>query len=144
MSRSTWKRLRARRFRGMAMVETVIVLPLLLMVLFAIVELGIVFGRWQALSNAAREGARLAIVFRTGCSVAAVDADVAARVEQYAAAVGLAPGDLSVEIVGACGGPDTTTRVTVRSNYDFRVLPNFAESIDPMLELVASSEMRNE
>jgi Flp pilus assembly protein TadG len=128
----------------MAMVETVIVLPALLMVLFAIIELGIVFGRWQALSNAAREGARLAILFRTGCSVATVEADVAARVEQYAATVGIAPADLSVEVVGACGDRDTTTRVTVRSDYDFRVLPSFAERLEPSLEVVASSEMRNE
>lgn len=126
------------------MLETVIVLPLLLLVLFGIIELSVVLGRWQALSNAAREGARLAIVFRTGCDTPAVEAEVQARVEQYAAALGVTAEQLEVDVVGVCGNRDTTSTVTVRSTYTFRVLPGFASGLAPSLELVTSSVMRNE
>jgi Flp pilus assembly protein TadG len=113
-------------------------------VLFGIVELSVLLGRWQALSNAAREGARLAIVFRTGCDTPAVEAEVQARVEHYAAALGVTPEQLEVEVVGACGDRSTTSTVTVRSTYTFRVLPGFARGLAPSLELVTSSVMRNE
>jgi Flp pilus assembly protein TadG len=128
----------------MAMVETVIVLPLLLMVLFAVVEFGIVFGRWQAISNAAREGARLAIVFQTSCDELDVESRVTQRVEEYVAPLGLGPSEIEVEIDGACGPRGSPTIVTVDSTYTFWVLPGFAESVSPSLDLRGRSEMRNE
>jgi Flp pilus assembly protein TadG len=123
------------------MVETVIVLPLLLLVLFGVLELSIVLGRWQALSNAAREGARLAVVFRTGCNEAAVQDEVAARVAQYAATLGVVPD--AVEVEGACGDRDTTSTVTVRSAYDLRVLSRIG-TLAPSLDIEARAVMRNE
>jgi Flp pilus assembly protein TadG len=128
----------------MGMVETVIVLPLLLTVLFGVIELSVVLGRWQALSNAAREGARLAVVFRTDCDETAVQGEVQGRVEQYAATLGMAPGQLDIELVGACGDRDTMSTVIVRSAYQFRVLSNLSAGLAPSLDLVASSVMRNE
>ena len=43
---------------GAAMLEMIIVLPVLLLVLFGILEMGLAFARYQVVSNAAREGAR--------------------------------------------------------------------------------------
>jgi len=134
----------ARRHRGMSMVETVIVLPLLLTVLFGVVELSIALGRWQALSNAAREGARLAVVFRTGCDETDVESEVRSRVEGYAATLGMSPASLAVDVDGACGDRDSLSTVTVSSTYEFRVLSALAEGLSPSLELVARSVMRNE
>jgi len=128
----------------MAMVETVIVLPVLLMVLFAIVEFSIVFGHWQALSNAAREGARLAIVFDSSCEQTDVESRVRQRVEEYVAPLGIEPGEVEVEITGACGSRGSLTTVTADSTYTFRVLPGFAEGLVPSLDLRGSSVMRNE
>ena len=48
----------------MAMVEMVFVLPLLLLLVFAIAEFGLMFNRWLTLSNAVREGARGGVVYR--------------------------------------------------------------------------------
>ncbi|NNL67575.1 MAG: pilus assembly protein, partial [Myxococcales bacterium] len=56
-----------------------IVLPVLVMILFAIIEFGIAFQRWQIVTNAAREGARAAVV-RTGTCDAAYLESV---VDQY-------------------------------------------------------------
>lgn len=57
-----------RRFRlfksekGASAVEFAIILPILVTIVFAIIEFGIVYNNWIALTHAAREGARLAAV----------------------------------------------------------------------------------
>jgi len=136
---------RARRGEaGMAMLETVIVLPIVLMLLFAVIEFGIVFGRWQVLSNAAREGARRAVVFRppATCSAGAVKAEVDAAVANYASALGMNVSSGEVALSGACV-PGSST-VTVTHTYDFLFLDRFAPSLTSSLRLVGSSTMRNE
>lgn len=134
----------ARRQGGMAMVEMVIILPVLMMMLFAIAEFGLAFTKWQTLTNAAREGARDAVMFRTGCDAGTVVSEVQATVINYAAAGGVTvtPGDITVS--GACGAVNTDTSVSVGHDYTFRVLPGFASSINPTVNLSASATMRNE
>ncbi len=51
-----------RRVRAAAVVEFAVVLPLLLTILFGIIEYGWVFMVRQTLQTAAREGARLAVL----------------------------------------------------------------------------------
>ena len=58
-----------RRTRGMAMVEMVFVLPLLILLVFAIAQFGLMFSRWLTLSNAVREGARDGVAFAGPCGV---------------------------------------------------------------------------
>ncbi len=53
---------RTERARGAAVVEFAVVLPLLLTILFGIIEYGWVFMVRQALQTAAREGTRIAIL----------------------------------------------------------------------------------
>ena len=126
------------------MVEMVIITPLLLMMIFAIVEFGVMFGRWQTLSNAAREGARTAIVYRSPCDAATVTTEVRTRVKDYAATLGMTIPDASITVTGACGGTNTTSAVNVTSPYSFRVLPGFASAVNPTINLVGTSTMRNE
>ena len=126
------------------MVEFVIILPLLLMIVFAIAEFGIVFGRWQSISNAAREGARTAIVFRTDCVAGDVVDEVRDRVRLYTAPLGISLADEAIAVEGACDGSGTNTTVNVESAYTFLVLPGFASSLSPSVNLVGRSVMRNE
>ena len=58
----TARRRRAQRARGAAVVEFAVVLPLLLTILFGIMEYGWVFMVRQTLQTAAREGARIAVL----------------------------------------------------------------------------------
>jgi Flp pilus assembly protein TadG len=53
---------RSERARGAAVVEFAVVLPLLLTILFGIIEYGWVFMVRQTLQTSAREGARIAIL----------------------------------------------------------------------------------
>jgi Flp pilus assembly protein TadG len=54
--------------KGAAVVEFAVILPLLLLILFGIVEFGFIFYDQALLTNASREGARRAIVYRTDSS----------------------------------------------------------------------------
>ena len=45
--------------RGAAAVEFAIILPVLVMLVFGIVEFGFVFNRWLSMTHAAREGVRV-------------------------------------------------------------------------------------
>jgi Flp pilus assembly protein TadG len=128
----------------MAMVEMVIVLPVLLMILFAIAEFGVVFAQWQTVTNAAREGARDAVMFRVDCDVATVESEVRATVKSYAAAAGITLADGDIGITGACGAVNTDTAVNVSHDYTFSVLPGFASSLNPTVDLSTSATMRNE
>jgi len=126
------------------MVEMVIITPLLLMMIFSIVEFGVMFGRWQTLTNAAREGARTAIVFRAPCNAATVTDEVRTRVRDYASTLGMTLPDAAITVTGACAGVDSTTAVNVTHPYSFRVVPGFASSVNPTINLVGTSTMRNE
>src|SRR5438270_4318584 len=48
--------------RGTAIIETALTLPLLLVVSVGIFEFGRAYQTWQVLTNAAREGARIAVL----------------------------------------------------------------------------------
>jgi Flp pilus assembly protein TadG len=133
-----------KRREGTAMVEAVIVLPLLLMLLFAIAEFGIMFGRYQMLSNAAREGARTAVVFRTSCTAATVETEVRDRVKFYVQPLGISLTDADIAVNGVCGAPSTSSSVTVDFEHPFVALPGLAPSVGPTINLVGTSVMRNE
>jgi Flp pilus assembly protein TadG len=51
-----------KRERGQAMVETAIAIPILLVLMVGIFEVGRAYETWQVLTNAAREGARMAVM----------------------------------------------------------------------------------
>jgi Flp pilus assembly protein TadG len=53
---------RRRGDRGQAVIEMALTLPLLLLVVFGIFDFGFMFQRYEVVTNAAREGARLAVL----------------------------------------------------------------------------------
>ncbi len=55
-------RRRGRREDGAELIELAIVLPILLLVVAAIIDFGFLFQRYEAVTNAAREGARIAVL----------------------------------------------------------------------------------
>ena len=72
-----------RSERGSELIEMALVFPLLLMVVLAIVDFGFMFQRYEVITNAAREGARIAVL--SGYS----STDIQNRVQSYATAGGL-------------------------------------------------------
>jgi Flp pilus assembly protein TadG len=70
--------------RGAELVEFALVFPMLLLVMLGIMDFGFLFQRYEVLTAAAREGARVAIL------PGYTDADVTARVNAYLGTAGLA------------------------------------------------------
>jgi TadE-like protein len=132
-----------RRTRGMAMVEMVFVLPLLILLVFAIAQFGLMFSRWLTLSNAVREGAREGVTFvglKCPADKATVEQRVRDKVEMYGKAGGLPVDPTKVNVTNACAG--SGTQLTVDYTYNFPITIPFAPL--PDVPLFYSSTMRNE
>jgi hypothetical protein len=93
---------------GMAALEAALVLPLLLLVVFAIVELGLGFARLQIVQNAAREGARAAVLFRPTCSESIVKGAATTAVQRFSNTLGM----------GTLPAPTVTPSGTVPAGQD--------------------------
>ncbi len=126
------------------MIEFIFVLPLLLLLVFGIMEFSILFSRLQTVSNAAREGARDAIVFRATCNAGTVASDVRGTVQNYATSGGITIDDADITVTGACGGSGNDATVQVVSTYDFQVVGGFIPGLAPSVDITGTSVMRNE
>jgi len=105
--------------RGAELIEFAIVTPLLLLLVFGIADFGLMFQRYEVLTNAAREGARVAALPTYG------SADVTNRVTQYLAGSGVTGATTTyltpapVNVGGAC---ITLRGATVTYDYSFIAL----------------------
>lgn len=99
------------RARAAAVVEFAVVLPLLLTILFGIIEYGWVFMVRQTLQTAAREGARIAVL---QTSVDPYD-NVIARVARVMAPTGLSTYSIKMEHADALD-PVETVQVSIPYN----------------------------
>jgi Flp pilus assembly protein TadG len=68
-----------RSERGAELIEFALILPMLLLIMLGIVDFGFMFQRYEVLTNAAREGARIAVL--PGYTTEDVEARVCAYVE---------------------------------------------------------------
>jgi Flp pilus assembly protein TadG len=95
------------------MVEAAVVLPVLCLVLFAIVQLGMTFNNYLTLTDAVRAGARRAAVSRQAAD------PVGATVSQVqTAASDLSPSSLTVSVTSTwTPGAD----VTVKATYPYSI-----------------------
>jgi Flp pilus assembly protein TadG len=102
-----------REERGQTMAEFAIVLPILVVLLFAIVQFGILFNNYVTLTDATRAGARAAAVARQSDNP--VDAaDSAVR----ASGADLNQGSLGVSVSSAW---DPGSPVTVQATYPYSI-----------------------
>lgn len=141
---------RGRDERGQALLEMAFTLPLLLLVCVGILEFGRAYQTWQVLTNAAREGARLAVL--PGMD----DDTVTARVKEYMtsgqlpkAAIAAINIDRTQTVSIGAGSTTSASQVTVTYPFDFVVLDPIARLATGQggatsLNMVASATMRNE
>src|SRR4051794_40752447 len=106
-----------RRDDGAALMETAFVLPLLLFVSVAIIEFGRAFQTWQVVTNAAREGARVAVL------PGITDDAIRTRVQDYMQMGITSPGSATITIDRATtvsiGGAATASASRVQVDYPF-------------------------
>ena len=139
---------RWRSEEGAQLVEFALVLPLLLLLMLGIAEFGFMFQRYEVVTNAAREGARLAVLPGYG------NTDVQARVAAYlysgrVPTTGTNPAVLveNVSIPVAGGRPPIgAKRVTVTYTYTYQFLNALAAFFGSRaaLPITAVAEMRTE
>jgi Flp pilus assembly protein TadG len=138
---------------GAAMVEFAIVLPLLLMLIFGMIEFSIMLYDKAMLTNAAREGTRFGILFRTDPIPVTGPGSIPYTVDNYLQNNLISLGDPTVtwttSVSGTCTAAGAPITVTVTYPYDFLVFPNIQKlmDFDPLsdtLTLSATTTMRCE
>lgn len=143
--RSLW-----RRDDGAALIEAAFVLPMLLFVSISIIEFGRAFQTWQVVTNAAREGARVAVL------PGMTDDAIKARVNDYMKMGIDKPASASIAINRATtvslGGTATASASRVQVDYPFTfiVLQPLAQllvkgsTVGEALTMRSAAIMRNE
>ncbi len=141
---------RLKNERGTALLETAIVLPLVLLVSVSIFEFGRAYQVFQIMTNAAREGARIAVLPGT------TDTAIKQRVVDYLTA-GQIPSpsanwvsiDHSQTVTTGAGNAQATA-VTVNYPFNFMVLNGVAKLVvgnstaGSAFTMTTSALMRNE
>ncbi len=148
MTLATEDMVSARKKRGTAMVEMAFALPLLIIMLFGVMEFGRLFVEWQIVQSSARSGARSASLYRAACVPAAVRSEVTATVTAVLSANSLTKTRfLEVEVSNPCSTQASRLCcVTVRMHTDLGVLQRIAGFVSgkPDLVLASTAVMRPE
>lgn len=129
---------------GVAAVEFAIVLPLLILLVFGIIEFSIALYDKAMITNASREGARAGIVFS---DPRVSDDEIRSIVDNYCGSYLItfgAPTGITTEIDrgGDAAGDSLTVRVAYQ--YTFLVLPSFVTGFTGGINMVAETVMRME
>jgi Flp pilus assembly protein TadG len=120
---------RLKSERGAALLEAAVTIPLVLLISVGIFEFGRAFQTWQVLTNAAREGARIAVLSDT------TDDQIKAAVTSYITSGGLttatsSPIDIKVERAVVLGA-NNASRVTITYPFDFMMLNPVVKMVTP-------------
>jgi Flp pilus assembly protein TadG len=131
------------RERGQSLVEFALVIPVLLLLFMGILDFGRAIYAYNTLSNAAREGARVAIVDQT---VAGGVPAGAQRAADQSTALGVDPStDVDVTYTTpagtACPAHSLGCTATVDVRYQFRALTPIISSVVGPIDLEASTAM---
>jgi Flp pilus assembly protein TadG len=107
------KRIQIRNQQGQTMTEFALVLPVLALLLFAVIQFGIVFNNYVTLTDATRAGARKAAVSRQTANPAGVT-ETAVR----NSASGLNSSDLDVTVTSTW---QASSDVSVMATYPYSI-----------------------
>lgn len=118
---------------GQALVEFTLILPIFLLLLFAIVDFGRGFYTWLLVTNAAREGARVA-------AVQSDSATINARIynsfcDNYPSSCGLNPSKLTINKTNVQGSRGSAVKIDLSYNFQF------ATPIGGILNIVTGGNM---
>lgn len=133
-----------RRQRGVAAVEFALVLPILLLIVFGIVEFGVALYDKAVITNASREGARAGVVLK---SPKATASDIQNVVLNYTSSHLLTFGTQRTPTITTTGqGGTFGTPLTVTVSYPYRglALGQLAAALSGQITLSATTVMNNE
>jgi len=128
---------RGRR-SGQTVVEFALVLPVLLLILLGIMEFGRIWMTQNAITNAAREGARKAVL------PSATQAQVETLIHNYLSGAGLTLSQVSITCTNEGATGQVGDDVTVGVDYNMALLVGNMLGLGGSLQLSSSSVMRHE
>jgi Flp pilus assembly protein TadG len=131
--------------KGAAAVEFALVLPVLLILVFGIVELSVALYDKAVITNASREGARAGIVFGVPSVTDGEILDIVSTYCQNRLLTFGTPTQVTTTVVregAGVSGDDLT--VQVQYQYGFLVIPKFITGITGGIQLDAQTIMRME
>ena len=111
------RRLHVRDERGQTMVEFALVVPIICLVLFGVLQFGMLYNDYVTVTDASRVGARKAAVSRLAASPAAA-AEAAAR----SSAAGLDQSQLDVNVTATAWEHGESVTVETRYPYEINLL----------------------
>ena len=131
----------SRGERGQGMVEFVLVLPIFLLLLFAIIDFGMGFHAWLTITNSAREGARLGAVRGTQAQIVTRVQDTSDSLDQS---------NMTITVTNAQGTPGSSVIVDV--DYDYTLITPLDNilgiisggSVGPSVAFSSTADMRLE
>lgn len=131
--------------------EFALVLPVLIVILFGIIEFGCILYDKAVITNASREGARRGMVYVGGpggvasaVSPATITSTVNAYCATYLISLGSSGAVPTTTVTGNCAVPGSTLSVDVSYPYTFLVLPNMTSSLTGAITLNATTVMNCE
>lgn len=139
---------RIKNQKGAALVEFAIVLPLLLVLVFGMIEFSIMFYDKAVITNASREGARAGIVYSYPNRI--TEGEIEATVGNYVSNKLITFGATTpsaeemTTVTGQCANAGDVVTVAVTFPYEFLVLPNFITTLTGSIDLSAVTIMRCE
>lgn len=122
---------------GTALVEFALAAPIVVAVLFGLVEFGYAVFAKGVITNAGREGARYGVVLS---SPRKTEAEVQAKVQEYLSKSGFT-NPVTVTAPGAGGASGSALNVNVVYPYTFQVLPQFVQGLVGSITLTADTVM---
>jgi Flp pilus assembly protein TadG len=139
---------RMRNEKGAALLEAAITVPIILLISVGIFEFGRAYQTWQVLTNAAREGARMAVI------TSSTDAAITTRVRNYMQAGSLpnySTATVTINRTVVLTGTDTASSIEIGYPFQFMVLNPVVRLISPAdnntgapITMKSSAIMRNE
>jgi len=147
---------------GSAVVEFAVILPLLLLILYGIIEFGLIFYNKALLTNASREGARFGVLYRAPDDVEArndLQKGIEDRIDNYLGTKLISFGDHSPTIDFRLVNPETKIEspvsledlesdqyllIRINFDYEFLLIPAFIPGISNIISLAGTTTMRVE
>ncbi len=128
--------------RGAVAAEFALLLPVLLTILFGIIEFGMIMYSREVITNASREGARAGIV-QTFPKPSG--GEITAIATNYLTGTGINPADVTFNVAGAGGANPATLMVTATYNYPWLIpyIPTMVGLPSPLV-LTGQTVMRHE
>ena len=128
--------------RGAVAAEFALLLPVLLTILFGIIEFGMIMYGREVVTNASREGARASIV---QVSPKPSSGQITTIATNYLNGTGISLADVTITVAGAGGASPAMLTVTATYNYPWLIpyIPSVLGLPSP-LPITMSTTMRHE